>query len=132
MELKTSRGMHALYNLEYHIVMTTKDKKPCINEDVFSTIKDQFVKVAEINNCKILNITFEKDYVHIFFEGRPSACLANIINAMKATSSRKVRELHKEYLSEFYDKAYFWNQSYLILSSGNVDNSIIEQYIQSL
>jgi putative transposase len=131
MKLKTDRGMHALYNLEYHIVMTTKDRKPCINEEVFSTVREQLIKVAKINDCKILDIEFEKDYVHILFEGRPSACLSSIVNAMKATSSRKVREKHSEYLSQFYDKATFWNQSYLLLSSGNVPDNIIEQYVQN-
>ena len=131
MKLKTDRGMHAVYNLEYHIVMTTKNRKPCINEEIFVTLKDQLVRVAKINFCEIKDIRYGKDYVHIILEGRPASCISNIVNAMKATSSRKVREKHSKYLSQFYDKATFWNQSYLLLSSGNVPDNIIEQYVKN-
>ena len=39
MELKTNRGSHSLYNLEYHLILVTKYRKKCISKNVFDTIK---------------------------------------------------------------------------------------------
>ena len=39
MELKTSTNCHALYNLQYHLIMVTEDRCPVINDEIFQTIK---------------------------------------------------------------------------------------------
>lgn len=130
MELKTSKNCHALYNLQYHIVLVTKYRKPCITEEVFETIKDQFVKMADLNQCTIEEIAFEADHVHVLLSAPPQACLSKLINSMKTTSSRIVRKIHSAHLEQYYWKPYFWSRSYLILSSGGAPIEVIRAYIR--
>ena len=130
MELKTSRNCHALYNLQYHLILVTKYRKACINEAVFETIKAQLIKVAELNEAAIDEISYEEDHVHVLLSAPPQACLSNLINTFKSTSSRRVRQEHASYLSSFYWKPVFWSRSYLILSSGGAPIEVIRKYIQ--
>jgi len=130
-ELKTARNCHALYNLEYHLIFVTKYRKRCINEEVFETLKDQIDKVAKINGADIEEIAYEPDHVHILLSVPPQVCLSKMINSMKTTSARLVRKHHAEQLSRFYWKPYFWDRSYLILSSGGTPIEVIRKYIQN-
>ena len=130
MELKTGRNCHALYNLEYHLILVTKYRKRCINEAVFATISRQMEKVAGLNGCVIEEISCEPDHVHILLSAPPQVCLSEVVNSMKSTSSRMVRKEHAGHLSAYYWKPYFWSRSYLILSSGGAPAEVIKKYIQ--
>lgn len=130
MKLKTDFNCHALYNLKYHLIFVTKYRKQCITEEVFSTLKQQLIKIAELNGSEIEEISYESDHVHILLSAPPQICLANMINSMKTTSSRIVRNRHSEWLSQFYWKPYFWSRSYMILSSGGAPIEVIRKYIQ--
>ena len=129
MNLKTSRNCHALYNLEYHVIFVTKYRKKCISEPVYQSLKRQIIRIAELNGAEIEDIAHEEDHVHILMSVPPQVCLSEMINAMKSTSSRIGRRDHKEYLSCFYWKPYFWSRSYLILSSGGAPIEVIQKYI---
>lgn len=129
MELKASRNCHALYNLEYHLILVTKYRRRCINEAVYATVKNQIIRIAGINGAEIEDMNYEPDHVHILMSVPPQVCLSEMINAMKSTSSRLARRDHAEHLSKFYWKPYFWNRSYLILSSGGAPIEVIKRYI---
>lgn len=130
MELKTSRNCHSLYNLQYHLILVTKYRKRCITQEIFSLIKNQFIKVAELNDSVIEEIAFEPDHIHVLLSAPPQICLATLINSLKSTSSRAVRKQYSDYLSRFYWKPCFWSRSYLILSSGGAPIDVIREYIQ--
>ena len=130
MELKTSKNCHALYNLQYHLILVTKYRKPCITEEVFQCLKGQFIKIAGLNQATVEEISYEKDHVHILLSAPPQTCLSTMINAMKSTTSRLARKSFPEHLSKFYWKPYFWSRSYLILSSGGAPIEVIKKYIQ--
>ena len=130
MNLKTARNCHALYNLEYHLILVTKYRKKCITEPIFNDIKAQLSYVAKLNGAEIEEINYEGDHVHMLFSAPPQTELAKMINSMKSTSSRLVRQKHKDYLSRYYWKSYFWSRSYLILSSGGAPIEVIKAYIQ--
>lgn len=130
MRLRTNRNCHALYNLEYHLILVTKYRKQCISAEVFSTLKAQFERIAGINGAEIENINYEADHVHIRMSVPPQVALSKMINGMKTTSARLVRKHHAEYLKQFFWKPYFWSRSYLILSSGGAPIEVIKKYIE--
>ena len=130
MKLKSSRNFHAIYNLEYHLILVTKYRKKCITEPVFSTLKSQIEKIAAINQVEIEEIAYEEDHIHILMSVPPHVALSVFINSIKSTSSRRVRQEHGDYLNDFYWKPVFWSRSYLILSSGGAPIEVIQKYIQ--
>ena len=71
MELRTDRNCHALYNLQYHLILVTKYRNKCINEDVFTCIKNQITHIAELNGAEIQEIGYESDHVHILMAVPP-------------------------------------------------------------
>ena len=130
MELCTEKNQHAQYNLQYHLVLVTKYRKPCITPEMFRVIEGQLKKVAEGFRAEVEEISFEPDHVHLLMQVPPQVSLSVMVNSMKSTSSRLVRKLFAEPLSGVYRKPVFWNRSYLILSSGGAPIDVIQEYIR--
>ncbi len=131
MELKIAgRNCHALYNLQYHLILVTKYRKQCINEEMFLLLKAQCQKVIEMAGGQLEEINYEPDHVHLLLSLPPQATISQVINSIKTTTSRLIRKQFAEYLSKFYWKPVFWNRSYLILSAGGAPIEVIKQYIK--
>ena len=130
MELNSNR--HAVYKLQYHLIIVTKYRKPVITKEINKRLKEIAKRIFEDSwNCKILEIETEKDHIHIAFEANPQTQLSKLINNFKTVSSRLVRKEFKEHIQKFYWKNFFWSPSYCILSVGGAPIEIIKQYIQS-
>lgn len=131
MKLKTRRNCHALYNLEYHLIIVTKYRKPCITPNVFNTIKKQTERIAEMNDVIVKETAYEPDHVHMLLSVPPQICLSGLINSIKTTSARRVKKEHPKHLSRYYWKPCFWSRSYMILSTGGAPVKIIQEYIRN-
>lgn len=131
MNLKTSRNCHGLYNLQYHLVLVTKYRKECINEDVFNFLQKETIRLFKTYNIELEEINYEPDHIHMLISAPPQIQLSKVINTYKSTTSRLLRTNFKEYLTKFYWKPYFWNRSYLILTCGGAPIEVIKKYIQN-
>ena len=130
-ELKTLKNCHAQYHLEYHLVLVTKYRKPCITEDMFRYLREETVRILKLNEVELLEMSYEPDHVHLLISAPPQVQLSKIINSYKSATSRHLRAKYAEHLAKFFWKPYFWNRSYLILSSGGAPIEVIKQYIQN-
>ena len=130
-DYKTNR--HSCYNLKYHLVVVTKYRHKAINEDVLSRL-DEICKDILGNswNCDILEFNGEDDHIHVLFEDPPQVQLSKLVNNFKTVSSRLIRKEFKEHIDNyFYNKPYFWSNSYLVLSTGGATIETIKHYIEN-
>lgn len=130
MELKCNRNCHSKYRLEYHLILVTKYRKPCITPEMLQYLRRKCQRLLELNGIELLEMNGEADHIHLLFSAPPQVCLANVINSLKSSTSRLVRKTYAEHLAQFYWKPYFWSRSYLILSSGGAPIEVIRKYIQ--
>ncbi|MDF2545400.1 MAG: transposase IS200-family protein [Anaerosolibacter sp.] len=130
MKLEFSSNRHSVYSLKYHLVLVTKYRHKCINGKIFDAIKDKTLELFEKWECTLIEMNHDLDHIHILFEAPPQVQLSKIINSYKTATSRLVRKHFEEHLKKFYWKEYFWNRSYLILSSGGAPIEVIKKYIE--
>lgn len=130
MELKCNKNCHSRYRLEYHLILVTKYRKPCITPEMKEYLIQESRRILKLSGVELLEAGGEEDHLHLLISAPPQICLANVINALKSATSRLVRKRYENHLKKFYRKPYFWNRSYLILSSGGVPIEIIKKYIQ--
>lgn len=130
-ELKTQKNHHAKYRLEYHLVLVTKYRKPCITEEMFLYLKKETERLLKLSGSELLEMGYEPDHAHLLIGVPPQVQLTKLVNNYKSVTSRKVRQKFASHLAEYYWKPYFWNRSYLILSSGGAPIEVIKRYIQS-
>ena len=91
--MKLRRSAHAVYKTDYHIVWITKYRKKILNKGVSTYLK---IKLREIRRYSpeviIEEIGVDKDHVHIQMVIPPKYSVSSIIQKMKSSSSRKLKE----------------------------------------
>ena len=129
---KYHKNRHAVYLLQYHLVVVTKYRHPVIDGDV----KDRLISLSheiieEHWKGEILEINTDHDHIHIQFEISPQTQLSKLINNYKTVTSRLIRKEFSEELRPYYEKPYFWSDTYFISSVSDTSRKTIEQYIQA-
>ena len=126
------KNRHAVYLLQYHLVVVTKYRHPVIDGDV----KDRLISLSheiieEHWKGEILEINTDHDHIHVLFEVSPQTQLSKLINNYKTVTSRLIRKEFSEELRPYYEKPYFWSDTYFISSVSDTSRKTIEQYIQA-
>ncbi|MDD6664334.1 MAG: IS200/IS605 family transposase [Bulleidia sp.] len=129
---KYHKNRHAVYLLQYHLVVVTKYRHPVID----GNIKDRLISLSheiieEHWKGEILEINTDHDHIHILFEISPQTQLSKLINNYKTVTSRLIRKEFSEELRPYYEKPYFWSDTYFISSVSDTSRKTIEQYIQA-
>ena len=123
---------HAVYKLQYHLVVVTKYRRPVLNNELSIKLKDIATNVFETNwKCDILEFNTDLDHVHILFEAPPQVQLSKLINNFKTVSSRLLRKQFPDFLSNYNWKPYFWSDTYFISSVSETSEETIRAYIQN-
>ena len=122
---------HSCFLLQYHFVVVTKYRKPAIRGNLKHFLYEYTIDFFEHHGCVVQEINGESDHIHILFDATPQINLAKMINAYKSASSRNVRKLFQEELSQYYWKPYFWCLSYFIACVSERSAEIVRQYIHN-
>ena len=126
--MKYSRASHVIYNLSFHLILTSKYRKP-----YFNNINNLFLKrilsiACHKANVKIENIEVMPDHIHLFIRALSSSInVSKMVQIIKGYTSFIVRKKY-DYLKKY--KA-FWSPTYFIESIGNISEKIIKKYIDN-
>lgn len=124
------RNRHAIYNLNYHLVVVTKYRRKCIDRQIMDRLTEIAQSLFLSWNCEIIEMNGEEDHIHILFNAPPQIQLSKIINNFKTVSSRLIRKEFQVHLKQYYWKPVFWTRSYLVLSTGGAPLEVIKKYIE--
>jgi len=125
-----NRNRHSVYKLTYHLVVVTKYRHKCINKAMMERLKEIATNLLSSSDCEVIEFNGEEDHIHILFDAPPQIQLSKLINSFKTVSSRYIRKEFEEHLSKYYWKPYFWNRSYLVLTTGGAPIEVIKRYIE--
>ena len=128
---KYNRNRHAVYKLQYHLIVVTKYRHPVIT----GKLNDRLLEISrsvieEYWKSKIIEMNTDKDHIHILFETSPQTQLSRLINNYKTVTSRLIRKEFAEELKPYYCRPYFWSDAYFISSVSDLSEDVIREYIQ--
>ena len=126
----TKSHFHAVYKLNYHLVLVTKYRHQCINKDMLARLREIFEEQCENWSIELLEFNGESDHVHLLLNAHPALDLSKLINSMKTVSSRLIRKEFATHLKKYYWKPVFWTRAYCLLTCGGAPLEIIKQYIE--
>lgn len=126
------KNRHALYDLEFHLVVITKYRHPVIEGDLKKRLIELSHYILEEKwDCAISEINTDKDHIHILFDIKPQVQLSKLINNFKTVTSRRLRKEFEETLAPYYWKPYFWSDSYFIASVSERSHEQVRKYIKN-
>ena len=122
---------HAVYLLQYHLVVVTKYRHKVINNELKDRLIEISYSIIESDwKSKIISINTDEDHVHILFETSPQTQLSKLINNYKTVTSRLIRKEFSKQLEQYYWKTYFWSDTYFISSVSDTSEAMIKRYIE--
>ena len=89
-ELQSTR--HAKYLLHAHLVFTPKYRKKIFIKEHFDMMRQVFEDVCLNSDARLEEFDGEADHVHLLVTYPPRISIAVLVNALKGTSSRRLRQ----------------------------------------
>jgi len=122
-------GAHTKSDLKVHIVWIPKYRKKVLLGPVAIRARDVLRQIAFEHELEIITGKVASDHVHVFLSYRPNQDVSKIVQWLKGISSRILLS-EFPYLKKQYWGRHLWARGYLAVSSGNITDEMIEQYIQ--
>ena len=122
-----AKNAGAVFSLSVHIVFCPKYRRPVLVTPVDIRLKELLAaKTAELD-LSIRALEVLPDHVHLFIDFDPRWCVAEIVNRLKGTTSRQLREEFPVLKSRL---PTLWSRSYFAATTGRVSAHTIQQYIE--
>lgn len=128
MAQRYAKNAGAVFSLKYHIVWCPKYRRPVLVKPVDVRLKALLRLKAEQLELTIHEMEVMPDHVHLFVEGGPTICVAEIVNGLKGFTSHELREQFPFLKSRL---PTLWSRSYYAGSVGSVSETVVRKYIES-
>ncbi len=122
-------GSHAVYDIQYHIVWTTKYRYKIINGKIAERLRELLRQGCEARGIKIIKGSVGKDHVHMLISTPPTIAPSKILQYLKGRSSKMLQEEFQELRKRYWGQ-HLWASGYFCRTVGTVTDEIIKQYIE--
>lgn len=121
-------GPHTKTDLKVHLVWIPKYRKRVLTGQVAIRTRDILRQIAIEHELDIITGKVASDHVHMFIAYRPTQNISKIMQWLKGISSRILLSEFPHLRKQFWGR-HFWARGYLAVSSGNITDEMIQQYI---
>lgn len=129
--MKLIYGRGYVYSIQYHIVWCVKYRHEVLIGEIKESLYNIICKISDDNNVEIVELSINKDHVHLLISCSPQHYIPNLMKAFKGVSARLLMKRHRNTLKERLYGGNLWNPSYFVATvSKNTEEQIIE-YIKS-
>ena len=91
-------------------------------------VRDLIRQIAAQHELGIISGKVARDHVHVFLSYRPTQKISQVMQWLKGTSSRVLLQEFPHLRKKFWGR-HLWARGYLAVSSGNVTDEMIREYI---
>jgi putative transposase len=119
----------SVHNIGYHIVWSTKYRKPVLVDDIVVSLKNILCSIAEEKEFSIEIMEVMPDHVHVFVKSNPKIPPNYIYKMLKGISATKLFLLYPNLKKSLY-KGHLWNPSTFIESVGHISEDVVKKYIE--
>jgi putative transposase len=122
-------GAHTKTDLKAHLIWLPKYRKRVLTGPVAVRARDVLRQIAMEHEIEIITGKISIDHVHMFVGYRPMQDVSQIVQWLKGISSRILLSEFPHLRKQFWGR-HLWARGYLAVSSGNITDELIQQYIQ--
>lgn len=119
---------NCIYALHYHLVLVTKRRRPVLTGPMLAAAEIAITERCALRGGRLEEFGAETDHIHALVSLPPAATLAEFVNAVKTTTSRRLRRDFPQ-LRRMGDA--LWSPSYFVASCGGAPLDKIKEYVQA-
>lgn len=123
-------GSHTKTDMKVHLIWVPKYRRRILTGAVASRCRDLLRQICCENELEILSGKIAPDHVHLFVSYRPTQNVSKLMQQLKGTSSRILFQEFSHLRKNFWGR-HLWARGYCAVSSGNITDEMIQQYIES-
>jgi putative transposase len=122
-------GAHTVFRIHLHIVWVTKYRKPVMRGEVGTRLRELIREICGAHEVTIMKGHVASDHIHLFVSVPPSLTISRLLQMLKGKSSYKLMHEFPHLRKKFWGR-HLWARGYFCVSSGNVTDEVIKQYIE--
>lgn len=129
---KYTYGRTCVYNINYHIIWGTKNRRKWMTAGLEDEIKQILHDIARENGFSIEHIEIGlDDHIHLLVAAPPKLSVTVIVKCLKGTSSFRLFRLHPELKKVYWNISdrHIWSPSYFVESIGTTNADAVAKYI---
>ena len=119
---------HAVYDIKYHVVWSTKYRKKVLYGQVAERLRDLIREICKGKEIDGIKGSISRDHVHLFLSVPPFLSVSKLVQSLKGKTSYKLFSEFKELGRAFWGR-HMWGRGYFVASSANVTDGVIMEYI---
>jgi putative transposase len=113
-----------------HFVWITKYRRPILSKEVAVRVRELVREICLMNEVQILKGHISRDHVHLFVLVPPSLLASKLMQCIKGNTSLRVL-MEFPHIRKRYWEGHIWGRGYFGVSSENVTDEVIMEYIES-
>jgi len=122
------KNSHSKYDLKVHLIWIPKYRKRVLTGKVAERVRDLLRQICMEHEVHIISGKVAADHIHVFVSYQPQMALSKLVQYLKGTSSRILLQEFMHLRKQFWGR-HFWSRGYMAISSGNITDEMIQQYI---
>ena len=122
------KSSHVQYNIEYHIVWTTKYRYKVLDGKIALRVRELIRQSCNSMDVTIIKGSVGKEHIHLLVSCPPSLSVSRLVQQLKGKTARVLMQEYKE-LKKRYWRQRLWSVGYFCRSVGTVTENIIKEYI---
>lgn len=124
------KSSHVQYDIEYHIVWTTKYRYRVIVGKIAERTRKLVIQSCNSMNVNIIKGSIGKEHIHLLVSWPPSLSVSKLVQQLKGKTSRTLQMEFKELRKRYWGR-HLWASGYFCRSVGTVTRNIIKEYIEN-
>lgn len=124
------KSSHTLYDLKYHLVWTTKYRKPVLEGRLAIRVRDLIREICLSHQIQIIRGHVSKDHIHLFISMPPQISVSQITQYLKGKTSRKILMENPKLNKKFWGQ-HLWARGYFAATSGAITDEMVMEYIKN-
>jgi putative transposase len=112
-----------------HLVFVPKYRKQLLSGEVGRTLRDLIRQICLETDVEIISGKIALDHIHLFVSYPPHLSISELAQKIKGKSSYKMMNLFPHLRKIFWGR-HFWGRGYLAVSTGNITDEMIKEYIE--
>ena len=127
---KFRRASHSVHSMRVHLVWITKYRYKVLKGEVGYRLRELLRQDCARMDIQIIKGVVSKDHIYLYISYPPKLSVSEIVKKLKGRSSKKIQQEFTELRKRYWGR-HLWGIGYGALSSGNITDETIQNYIDN-
>ena len=122
------KGPHSVYDIQYHMVWTTKYRYRILTGEIGTRLRDLIRQISMTRDVTIVKGHVGADHVHVLVSAPPQIAPAKLVQSFKGKSSRLLQQEYPSLRKRYWGR-HLWARGYFCATVGAVTDKMVKAYI---